>query len=112
MTLHTTARGKTIDMTALQLANEHVVALGNMGVNAKGDLLGPGGKVVKTRAEIMSEYHALKGGAAADDTAVQIPTDPLMAAKNAKQSTIEEDSIDDSELVTQLVAQTKAKAKK
>jgi hypothetical protein len=30
-----------------------------MKVNARGDQLGPGGKVIKTRAQVMSEHHAL-----------------------------------------------------
>jgi hypothetical protein len=43
----------------LRLANESVIAIGNMKTNARGDQLGAGGKVVKTRAQIMQEYHQL-----------------------------------------------------
>ena len=94
--LHTTARGRQIDMSALQLNNEHVVAIGNMKVNARGDVLGPGGKIVKTRAEVMAEFHQLKTPMA-DNSAVQIPVDPLTAPKETavKVSTIEEDSLED-----------------
>ena len=92
--LHTTARGKQIDMSALQLANEHVVAIGNMKVNARGDVLGSGGKIVKTRAEVMAEFHQLKSPMA-DNSVVQIPVDPLTAPKETKVSTIEEDSLED-----------------
>lgn len=42
-----TYRGKMIDMDALQRQNERSTAMGNMGVNAKGDKLGKGGKVVE-----------------------------------------------------------------
>lgn len=42
-----TYRGKLIDMEALQRQNEKTTAMGNMGVNAKGDKLGNGGKVVE-----------------------------------------------------------------
>tara|TARA_B100000929_G_C15493599_1_gene415265 strand:- start:790 stop:1200 length:411 start_codon:yes stop_codon:yes gene_type:complete len=42
-----TYRGKLIDMDALQRQNEQSTAMGNMGVNAKGDKLGKGGKVVE-----------------------------------------------------------------
>lgn len=56
---HRSAMGKAIDMDMLRLANEGVIAVGNMRTNARGDELGPGGKIVKTRSEIMSEYHAL-----------------------------------------------------
>ena len=54
-----TAMGEGIDMDMLRLANENTIAIGNMKVNARGDQLGPGGKVIKTRAQIMQEHHAL-----------------------------------------------------
>jgi len=56
---HRTAMGKTIDMDNLRLANEDTIALGNMKVNARGDELGPGGRVVKTRNQIMDDYYRL-----------------------------------------------------
>lgn len=54
-----TARGEVVDLDMLRLANESVIAIGNMKTNARGDQLGAGGKVVKTRAQIMQEYHQL-----------------------------------------------------
>ena len=48
MSRRTTYRGHPIDMEALRQINEKSIAMGNMGVNAKGDKLGPGGKVVQT----------------------------------------------------------------
>lgn len=56
---HRTASGKMVDMETLRLANEGSIALGNMNVNAAGDLVGKGGKVIKTRAELMKEYYDL-----------------------------------------------------
>ena len=44
------AKGKTIDMEAMRVANEKTVAAGNMKVNAKGDRI-EGGKVVQTAKE-------------------------------------------------------------
>ena len=55
-----TAQGKKIDMDALRVANETTVAVGNMGVNARGDVLGRGGKIVKTRDQVMKEEYAVK----------------------------------------------------
>jgi hypothetical protein len=43
-----TARGKTFNIVPLIKKNETAVAVGNMNVNARGDLLGKGGKIVKT----------------------------------------------------------------
>lgn len=37
--VYRTAQGKLVDLGALQLQNEHVRAVGNMSVNARGDLL-------------------------------------------------------------------------
>ncbi len=54
-----TANGKLVDIDALRLANEGVIAVGNMRTNARGDELGAGGAIVKTRAQLMQEYHKL-----------------------------------------------------
>jgi len=40
-------RGKEVDMEKLNLKNELTPAVGNMKVNARGDELGQGGKIVK-----------------------------------------------------------------
>lgn len=45
--VYKTHRGREIDMEALRRQNEKTVAVGNMGVNARGDKLGPGGTVVQ-----------------------------------------------------------------
>lgn len=50
-------RGKEVDMEKLNLKNETTPAVGNMKVNARGDEIGKGGKVVKTREEILDEYY-------------------------------------------------------
>lgn len=63
---HKTARGLPIDMDRLRLANETTIAVGNMKVNARGDQLGQGGKVIKTRAQIMNEKNKLHGTFAED----------------------------------------------
>lgn len=52
-----TALGKQIDFDAIRLANEHIVAVGNMKVNARGDEIGPGGVILRTRNEVMEEYY-------------------------------------------------------
>ena len=54
---HTTMRGKTIDMDLLQKRNELTPAIGNMRVNARGDELGAGGKIVRKREDIIKEYY-------------------------------------------------------
>jgi hypothetical protein len=50
-------RGKEIDMEKLNLKNETLPAVGNMKVNARGDEIGKGGKVIRTREEILKDYY-------------------------------------------------------
>lgn len=57
--VYRSAQGKLVDIEKLRLANEDTIAVGNMKVNARGDQLGPGGRVVKTRNQLMKEYYAL-----------------------------------------------------
>ena len=44
-----TMRGKVVDMHKLVKENEMTPAVGNMNINARGDELGPGGRILKTR---------------------------------------------------------------
>jgi len=50
-------RGKVIDLELLKKMNELVPAVGNAKVNARGDELGPGGKIVKKREDIAKDYY-------------------------------------------------------
>lgn len=50
-------QGRVIDMDKLMRQNELTPAVGNMNVNARGDELGAGGKIVKTREEVAAEYY-------------------------------------------------------
>lgn len=55
--VHTTMRGRELDMEKLSLRNELTPAVGNIRVNARGDELGEGGKIVKTKEQILAEYY-------------------------------------------------------
>lgn len=50
--LYKSSRGKSIDLDKLKLANEGVIAVGNMKINARGDELGPGGTIVATKNQL------------------------------------------------------------
>jgi hypothetical protein len=54
---HRSMRGKEIDMEKLNLKNETLPAVGNMKVNARGDELGEGGKIVRTREQVLQDYY-------------------------------------------------------
>jgi hypothetical protein len=49
-----------VDMDTLALKNETVIAVGNMNVNARGDKIGKGGNIIKTREELMSDHYRVK----------------------------------------------------
>ena len=66
--VYTSVRGKEIDMEKLSLKNETLPAVGNVRVNARGDELGPGGKVVRTREEILQDYYNANPRAVKEDT--------------------------------------------
>lgn len=57
-------RGKVVDMDLLRKRNELTPAMGNARVNARGDELGPGGKILRKREEIVADHYAQAGTAA------------------------------------------------
>lgn len=58
--VYRTMQGKEIDMHKLAMQNEMTVAVGNARVNARGDELGPGGKIIRKREDVLREAN---GGA-------------------------------------------------
>jgi len=50
-------QGKLVDLEKLAAKNELVPAIGNIPVNARGDELGPGGRIVRKREDIVAEYY-------------------------------------------------------
>lgn len=57
MAKYRSMQGKEVDMDKLMRQNELMPAIGNIKVNARGDELGPGGRIVKKREEIIAEYY-------------------------------------------------------
>jgi hypothetical protein len=57
--IYKTARGKAIDVDKVKLANETVIAVGNMKVNARGDAIGRGNQVVAGRNQLMDQVYAI-----------------------------------------------------
>jgi hypothetical protein len=55
--IYTTANGKVVDMDLLRQKNELTPAVGNARVNARGDELGPGGKIVRKREDILADFY-------------------------------------------------------
>ena len=65
--MYRTMQGRMIDIEKLRAANEDIRAVGNMKVNARGDVLGPGGTIVKPKEKVMKEYYETPKGRAQDN---------------------------------------------
>ena len=65
----TSVRGKEIDMEKLSLRHETEPAVGNAKMNARGDEIGPGGKIIRTREQILQDYYAANPRAIKEEVA-------------------------------------------
>ena len=57
-TRHISMRGEVVDMNRLRTVNSETVALGNANLNARGDIIGKGGIVLKTQEQIEAEWES------------------------------------------------------
>lgn len=55
--VYRTMQGKQIDLDLLIKRNELTPAVGNAKVNARGDELGPGGKIIRKKEEVVRDYY-------------------------------------------------------
>ena len=69
--IYTSVRGKEIDMEKLSLRNEKTPAVGNVRVNARGDELGPGGRIVRTREQVLADHYAQNPNAMQEEIATR-----------------------------------------
>ena len=56
--VYRTAQGKTVDLGTIMLQNEHVRAVGNMNVNARGDKLDHNNRVIETKPRQIQRQNA------------------------------------------------------
>ena len=59
--VYRTMQGKQVDMDLLRQRNELTPAVGNAKVNARGDELGAGGKILRSREEVLKDYYQQSG---------------------------------------------------
>jgi len=64
--MYRTMQGRMVDIEKLRAANESVRAVGNMSVNARGDVIGSDGRIVQAKEEVMREYYEAPKGAVMD----------------------------------------------
>lgn len=94
-----TMQGKQIDLDMLRKKNELTPAVGNMKVNARGDEIGAGGKIVRKREDLMRDYYTSMPHAVPDESAPRRPvadtvvpepeTKPKTTRSRKKESVVE-----------------------
>ena len=64
--MYRTMQGRMVDIEKLRAANESVQAVGNMNVNARGDVLGAGGQIATPKQKVMQKYYEQPKGMVSD----------------------------------------------
>jgi hypothetical protein len=102
--VYRTARGKQVDLDLLISRNELTPAVGNHRVNARGDELGQGGKIVRKREDVLKDYYQAQPGMR-DETV-------LSSDANITQAEQEEfEAFDEEPIIEKPVEKPKAKSK-
>ena len=79
-----TANGKPVDFDLLIQRNELTPAVGNARVNARGDELGAGGKIIRKREEVMKDYYR-SPNAVPDEIPIKATVpDPIVVKEETK----------------------------
>lgn len=76
---HYTALGHPIDMSALASRHANTVALGNAKMNARGDILGNNGVVLRTQEQIEEEWRREQERRDASSRAADMPSQDIKA---------------------------------
>ena len=84
--MYRTMQGRMVDIEKLRAANENVQAVGNMNVNARGDVLGPSGQVVTKKETVIKKYYEQPRGMV-DDTPARAK--PAPAPKAPPKQTVQ-----------------------
>jgi len=84
--MYRTMQGRMVDIEKLRAANETVQAVGNMNVNAKGDVLGAGGQVVTPKEKIIQKYYEQPKGMVSD---TPTKNKPMPAPKAEPKQTVQ-----------------------
>ena len=74
-------QGRMIDIEKLRAANESVQAVGNMNVNARGDVIGAGGKIVTPKETVIKKYYEQPKGMVSDTPKSKPMPAPTVAHK-------------------------------
>jgi len=99
------AMGKTVDMGSLLLQNESVRAVGNMGVNARGDVVNSNNKVIEKKSRQVQRHN--RRSTNVSNTPISTGTTALRKAQSAELSpVVSEDTFTDLSENNDVVAET------
>lgn len=92
---HISMRGEVVDFNKLRLQNAEKIALGNASMNAKGDIVGARGVIIKTQEQIDAEWQARVDEQRQAAAAVDIKnTEAVRAAAGIDTKKVPEKKID------------------
>lgn len=97
--------GRTVDMDLLRQKNELTPAVGNARVNARGDELGPGGKIIKKREDVLADFYRDHPNKVEDESPVvkkqeqPVETTPVKKASTKVQKESVQESVQDDEWI-------------
>ena len=90
--VYKSAMGKTVDLGALILENENVRAVGNMGVNARGDVLDSADRVIDTKNRQVQRQYKKQ---ATNTSAMPVTTSTRAAKQKNSAPAVEDEVIDE-----------------
>lgn len=82
-----TAQGRQIDLGALQLRNENIRAVGNMNVNARGDLIDSWNQPIESRNQAVKKTYDNQVSKVRDESRFQKTANSAPASKNKQTAT-------------------------
>ena len=86
--LYRSMQGRMIDIEKLRSANESTQAVGNMNVNARGDVLGASGQIVTPKETIIKQYYEQPKGMVSDTPASKPMPAPRKEPPQAKAKAV------------------------
>ena len=86
--IYKSAMGKPVDLGALLLQNENTRAVGNMNINARGDVLDSNNRVIEQKNRQVQRHYRRQ---------TNVTNEPVAASARAAKAFVEEDKIDLSE---------------
>jgi hypothetical protein len=92
--IYKSAMGKTVDMGSLILQNEHVRAVGNMGVNARGDLLDSADRVIDQKNRQVQRQYDRQTRTNVQDRPLHTSTREAKAAREPRVQEVVETVLD------------------